>query len=60
MNARLAYIIAALLLISPLIGIPSLYLYRQHQMHLIQERMLAHMETEKAKKNADRLAHQNL
>jgi hypothetical protein len=57
MSGKLAYRLAVILMISPLIALPALYFYRQHQMHEAEEQVHARMEAWRAEIEARRLAH---
>lgn len=59
MSSRVAYSLAIIIMASPLVIVPSLYIYNQHRQHKMEETVKAHMEAWKAKIEAERLARQN-
>jgi Ca2+/H+ antiporter len=59
MNSRVAYSLAVIILVSPLVVMPSLYFYNLHRQHQLEETVKAHMEALRAKMEAARLARQN-
>ena len=59
MSSRVAYSLAVIIMVSPLVILPSLYLYRQHQMEEAVKAQKARMEAWKAHIDAERLARQN-